>query len=54
MKRKERMGWYIERICKVLQHLPATQANEIECKALWYNIKDSHEDIADKLVKEDK
>ena len=54
MKRKERMEWYIERICKILQHLPATKANEIECKALWINVLLSHEDIADKLVNEKK
>ncbi len=54
MKRKERMGWYIERICKILHHLPATKANEIECRALWINVVSSHEDIADKLVKEKK
>ena len=52
MKRKERMKWYIERICKILQHLPTTQANEIECKALWINVALSHEDIATKLAKE--
>ena len=45
MKRKERMEWYIEQIHKVLQHLPVTQANEIECRALWINLQYSHEDI---------
>jgi len=50
MKRKERMGWYIERICKVLQHLPVTQANEIECRALWNNLQLSHEDIVTKYI----
>lgn len=50
MKRKERMGWYIERICKVLQHLPVTQANEIECIALWDNLQLSHEDIVTKYI----
>lgn len=50
MKRKERMGWYIERIFIVLQHLPATQANEIECRALWNNLQFSHEDIVTKHI----
>lgn len=50
MIRKERMEWYIERICKVLQHLPATQANEIECRALWNNLQFSHEDIVVKYI----
>lgn len=54
MKRKERMGWYIERICKVLQHLPATKANEIECKALWDNVALSHLDIANKIINNEK
>lgn len=54
MKRKERMKWYIERIHKMLQHLPATQANEIECRVLWINVALSHEDIAVKLGKEAK
>ena len=49
MRRKERMGWYIERICRILQHLPETKANELECRALWANIALSHHDIADKL-----
>ena len=49
MKRKERMCWYIERICIILQHLPDTQANEIECKALWANLSLSHTDIVEKL-----
>lgn len=49
MKRKERMCWYIERICSILQHLPDTQANEIECKALWANLSLSHTDISEKL-----
>lgn len=54
MVRKEHMAWYIERICKVLQHLPATQANEIECMALWDNLRLSHEDIVTKYIdKED-
>lgn len=47
--RKVRMGWYVEQICRVLQRLPVTQANEIELEALWLNIKDSHSDIVDKL-----
>ena len=50
MKRKERMGWYIEQICKVLQHLPISQANEIECRALWNNLQLSHEDIVTKYI----
>lgn len=50
MKRKQRMEWYIERICKVLQHLPATQANERECNALWNNLQLSHEDIVTKYI----
>lgn len=50
MKRKERIGWYIERICNVLQHLPITEANEIECRALWYNLQLSHEDIVAKYI----
>ena len=50
MVRKERMGWYIERICKVLQHLPVTQANEIECWALWDNLRLSHEDIVTRYI----
>lgn len=54
MKRKERMEWYIKRICKLLQHLPVTQANEIELRALWLNVALSHEDIAGKLIKEGK
>lgn len=49
MKRKERMGVYIEQICKMLKHLPSTQANEIECLALLDNIAISHPDIAKKL-----
>ena len=49
MRRKERMGWYIERICRILQHLPETKANELECRALWANIALSHHYIADKL-----
>lgn len=49
MKRKERMGVYIEQICKMLQHLPTTYANEIECLALRDNIALSHHDIAQKL-----
>ena len=49
MKRKERMGVYIEQICKMLQHLPATQANELEYCALRDNIALSHPDIAQKL-----
>ena len=49
MRRKERMGWFIERICRVLQHLPATQCNELSCKALWANIALSHHDVAEKL-----
>lgn len=49
MKRKERMGIYIEQICKMLQHLTATYANEIECLALRNNIALSHPDIAEKL-----
>ena len=52
MKRKERMEWYIDRICKMLRHLPATQANEIECRALWINVALSNEDIAVKLRKD--
>jgi len=50
MVRKERMTWYIERICKVLQHLPVTQANEIECRALWNNLQFSHEDIVTRYI----
>jgi len=50
MVRKERMAWYIERICKVLQHLPATQANERECNALWNNLQLSHEDIVTRYI----
>ena len=50
MKRKERMGWYIEHICKVLQHLPANRASEIECMALWNNLQLSHEDIVTKYI----
>lgn len=50
MKRKERMGWYIEQICKVLQHLPVTRANEIECMALWKNLQLSHEDIVTRYI----
>jgi len=48
--RKVRMGYYVEQICRVLYHLPVTQANEIELEALWLNIKDSHSDIVDKLT----
>ena len=48
--RKERMGWYIEHICNVLQHLPATRANEVECKVLWDNVALSHLDIANKII----
>ena len=47
--RKVRMGYYVEQICRVLQRLPVTDANAIECEALWLNIKDSHHDIVDKL-----
>lgn len=55
MKRKERMEWCIERICKVLQHLPATQASEIECRALWNDLQFSHEDIVVRYIdKEEK
>ena len=50
MKRKNRMEWYIERIYKVLQHLPVTQANEIECMALWNNLQLSHEDIVTRYI----
>ena len=50
MIRKERMEWYIERIYKVLQHLPVTQANEIECRALWNNLQFSHEDIVTRYI----
>ena len=50
MVRKERMKWYIERICKVLQHLPVTQANEIECRALWNDLQLSHEDIVIRFI----
>lgn len=49
MKRKERMCWYIERICSILQHLQYTQANEKECKALWANLFLGHTDIVEKL-----
>ena len=51
MKRKERMEWYIERICKLLKRLPVTQANEIEVKALWINVELSHTDLVDKEAK---
>lgn len=50
MKRKERMGGYIDRICKILQHLPVTQANEIECYALLSNLRLSHKDIVAKYI----
>ena len=50
MVRKERMEWYIERICNVLQHLPVTQANEIELSALWHNLQLSHEDIVVRYI----
>lgn len=50
MKRKERMAWYIERISKILQHLPVTQANEMECLALWNNLQLSHEDIVTEYI----
>lgn len=50
MVRKERMEWYIERICKVLRHLPVTQVNEIEVKALWDNLQYSHEDIVVRYI----
>ena len=50
MVRNERMEWYIERICKVLRHLPVTQANEIECRALWNNLQFSHEDIVTRNI----
>lgn len=50
MVRKERMAWYIERIAKVLQHLPITGANEIEVRALWNNLQLSHEDIVVKYI----
>ena len=50
MVRKECMGWYIERICKVLQHLPCTKSNEIECMALWNNLQLSHEDIVTRYI----
>jgi len=50
MVRKERMEWYIERIHKVLLHLPVTQANEIECRALWNNLQFSHEDIVTRYI----
>ena len=53
MVRKERMRWYIERIYKVLQHLQVTQANEIECMALWNNLQLSHEDIVTKYIDKD-
>ena len=53
MKRKERIECYIERICKVLQHLPVTQANEIECRALWNKLQLSHEDIVTKYIDKD-
>ena len=53
MVRKERMEWYIERICKVLQHLPVTQENEIECMALWNNLQLSHEDIVVRYIDKD-
>ena len=49
MKRKERMGVYIEQICKMLQHLQTTHANELECCALRDNIALGHQDIASKL-----
>ncbi len=55
MKRKERMEWYIDRICKILQHLPVTQANEIECYALLSNLRLSHKDIVARYIdKEEK
>ena len=49
MRRKERMGRYIDGICKMLQHLPETQANELEIHALYDNLVLSHSDIAQKL-----
>ena len=54
MKRKERMEWYIKRICDLLKRLPVTQESEIECRALWISVALSHEDIAGKLIKEGK
>ena len=51
MRRKERMHQYAERIYKLLSRLPATQANEIECKAMWDNVALSHLDIANKIMK---
>lgn len=50
MRRKKRMSQYAERIYKLLSRLPATQANEIECKALWDNVALSHLDIANKII----
>ena len=52
MKRRERIEWYIERIRKILQYLPITQASERECEALWMNLINSHVDIAIKLKME--
>ena len=49
MNRKQRMAYYVENTCKMLQRLKPTQANELEMRALYNVTVLSHNDIAEKL-----
>lgn len=52
MNRKKRMEFYIGEIYAILERLPCTKANDLECRALWLNLYCSHPDIIDLLHSE--